>query len=193
MNVLIVEDEARIAKRLERMTREIWEGRDLKVQICDNLTLAERYLSAQTIDVLLLDLNLNSRDGFDLLKEVASQPFHTIVVSAHWDRAIEAFEHGVLDFVPKPFGKERLTKALERVENSAAPTKAAAKYLSIRKRGEIQLIAVETVQYIKGSGAYSEIYLRTGGTELHSKRNSFCAEACRCRNHIFFQDLTALT
>ncbi len=67
------------------------------------------------IDVLFLDLNLNGKDGFDLLKTSVSGAFHVIIISAHTEQALKAFEYGVLDFVGKPFNKERLARALDRV------------------------------------------------------------------------------
>ena len=55
---------------------------------------------------MLLDLNLHARDGFEILKQIVSKSFHTIIISANIDRAIEAFEYGVLDFIPKLYNKE---------------------------------------------------------------------------------------
>ncbi|MBK7227614.1 MAG: hypothetical protein IPH97_01775 [Ignavibacteriales bacterium] len=63
-------------------------------------------------------MNLNAKDGFELLKQVVSQSFHTIVISANINRAIEAFEYGVLDFIPKPYNIERLKAAFQRLQSS---------------------------------------------------------------------------
>lgn len=79
-----------------------------------NLEDAQDSLVSQPVDVMFLDLNLHGKDGFLLLHEQLVQPFHTIVVSANTDRALEAFELGVLDFVGKPFTQERIDKALQR-------------------------------------------------------------------------------
>ena len=60
--------------------------------------------------MLLLDLNLGDSDGMTLLESKVAGSFHTIIVSATTDQALRAFEHGVLDFVPKPFAEERLNQ-----------------------------------------------------------------------------------
>ncbi len=169
MNILIVEDEARIAKRIERMTNEIFGDKLKSLSQVDTLMEAQRIIHSNPLDLVLLDLNLNGANGFDLLSEAVSESFHTIIISAYKDQAITAFEYGVLDFVPKPFNKDRLEQAFNRVtkkENNALHT---IKYLAVKKRGKIQLIPVKDVHYIKGAGAYTELFLTNGTKELHDK------------------------
>lgn len=168
MHVLIVEDEPMVTRRLRRFTESILDE-DVCIDIADRLGAARDTLFDRDIDVLLLDLNLHGADGFDLLKTSVSGGFHTIVVSAYTDRAIEAFELGVLDFVGKPFGRERLAEAFRRLHSPSARSDPPARHLAIRKRGDTKLIDVERVQYLQAAGAYSELVLQDGTTELHDK------------------------
>jgi DNA-binding LytR/AlgR family response regulator len=169
MRLLIVEDEPLIAQRLERMCREIL-GSALEIVIhAARPEETEVRLAESPIDLMLLDLNLEGSDGMQLLKRSVAGSFHTIIVSANTDRALEAFEYGVLDFVPKPFTRERLAQALGRSTGASARADYAAKYLAVRKHGRIELIAVSDLLYAKGSGSYSELALSTGATELHDK------------------------
>jgi DNA-binding LytR/AlgR family response regulator len=168
MHVLIVEDEPMVARRLKRLTRSIFEE-DVRIEAADRLGSARDRLFEGTVDVLLLDLNLHGEDGFDLLKTSASGPFHTIVVSAYTDRAIEAFELGVLDFVGKPFGRERLAEAFRRLRRPDARSEPPAQYLAVRKGGDVVLVDVERVHYLQAAGSYSELVLRDGTTQLHDK------------------------
>jgi two-component system response regulator LytT len=103
------------------------------------------------------------------LRRSVAGAFHTVIVSANTDRALEAFEHGVLDFVPKPFTQERLGQALKRATSAGARADYAAKYLAIKKHGRVELIAVDDVLYAQGAGAYSELVLTDGRRELHDK------------------------
>lgn len=166
MNVLIVEDEPMVARRLRRLTASILE--EASVDVIRDVDEAREALFDRDVDLLLLDLNLRGRDGFDLLRESVSGAFHTIVVSAYTDRAIEAFELGVVDFVGKPFGRERLAKAFRRVQTGERPD-APAQRLAIRRSGEIRLIEVASVRRLQASGSYTELVLRDGSTELHNK------------------------
>ena len=168
MKVLIVEDETRISKRLQRMIKEIFAEELSTLLVADSLEMGLNQIKEHDIDLLFLDLNLNGMDGFDILESIVAESFHTIIVSAYKDRAITAFEYGVLDFVPKPFDIDRLTKACKRVKDEKN-AEATLKFLSVKKRGKRKLLKIEDVLYIKGAGIYSEIYLRNGEKEIHNK------------------------
>lgn len=124
---------------------------------------------AQPIDLLLLDLNLRGQAGFDLLANSVAGSFHTIVVSAYTERALDAFAYGVLDFVPKPFGAERLEQALRRATDWQARPRSPVQLLAVRKTGRVELLPVDDVMYVKGAGPYSELRLKSGRSELHDK------------------------
>lgn len=169
MNILIVEDESRIAKRIERMTRDIFGDALQSLKHINTLDEALEFIENNTLDLVLLDLNLNGDNGFDLLTKAVSESFHTIIISAYKDRAITAFEYGVIDFLPKPFNKERLEQAFNRAITKEKIENDKIKLLAIKKRGRIQLIPVEEVLYIKGAGAYTELFLADEKKELHDK------------------------
>jgi len=169
MIVAIVEDEPLLAGRLERFTREILRKKLTKIVVKKSLPEAMEYLFEHPVDVLLLDLNLHGRDGFELLKQAVSGAFQTIIVSAHTDRAVEAFEYGVLDFIGKPFTLERLHKAFSRLEAVEAKNFCPTKYLAVRKTGKLHLIDIATIRYIRGAGIYSELIMKNGAAELHDK------------------------
>lgn len=169
MNILVIEDELRIAKRIVRMTKEFFLNTAEQITHLESLDQGLEYVQNNTVDLVLLDLNLNGENGFDLLKEAVSQSFHTIIISAYKEQALQAFEFGVLDFVPKPFNQERLYKAFDRVLNKEDIATKNIKFLAVKKRGEVRLIDIDNVVYIKGAGMYSELVLNTSATFLHDK------------------------
>jgi len=170
MRILVIEDEASIQDRILRLTRNILDTRLKSIQTADTLEEGIAYLADNKIDLLLLDLNLNGKDGFQVLREVASQSFHTVVISAYPERAIDAYELGVIDFITKPFDEPRLRIAFERVEGrSQNGREHFAKYLAIRKFGLIELVALENVNYVQADGGYSQLYLIDGRNEMHDK------------------------
>lgn len=169
MNILIVEDESRIAKRIERMTRDILGNALQSLKYINTLHEALTFIENNTLDLVLLDLNLNGNNGFDLLTTAVSKSFHTIIISANKDQAITAFEYGVLDFVPKPFNRDRLEQAFNRAITKEKTENNKVKLLAIKKRSRIQLIPIEDVLYIKGAGVYTELFLANGKKELHDK------------------------
>ena len=169
MRVLIVEDEPLLAQRLERLCREILGVRLETIRTASVFSEASARLNETPIDLLLLDLNLHGRDGMQLLELSVAGSFHTIVVSANTDQALRAFEYGVMDFVAKPFTRERLEQALQRVLERDARAAVAAKYLAIRKHGKVELVPIDRVLYVEGAGAYAEVVLDDGKRELHDK------------------------
>lgn len=169
MRILIIEDEARIAKRIERMSREIFGQLLVSIDKCESIEEGLLYLEQHPIDVLLLDLNLNGEDGFTILTTVVAKSFHTIIISAYTEKAIHAFAYGVLDFVPKPFDENRLSQAFARISAANTEAKNGMQYLAIKKAGAISLIDVQDICYIKGAGIYTEIHLQDTGTVLHDK------------------------
>ena len=130
---------------------------------------AIEFLQSNAIDLLLLDLNLNKQNGFELLNRFLSEQFHTIIISAHEDKAITAFEYGVLDFVPKPFNEKRLELAFSKLFKPRIAKPTQLKYLLIKNRGKVFSIALDDISYFKGAGIYTEICLNTNRKVLHSK------------------------
>lgn len=168
MNILIIEDEGRIARRIERMLGSILGKAVDRIHHCDSLANGQAYIQAHAIDLLFLDLNLNGEDGFQVLEQVVAEPFHTIIVSAYRDQAIRAFEYGVLDFVPKPFSEERLAQACQRLRERTSGGHGL-RYLAIKKKGRRTLVPVEELSYVQGAGVYTELHLKDGTTAIHNK------------------------
>lgn len=167
MKILIIEDEARIAKRIERMITAVVGADNVSISMRDSLESGKAFIKSNEIDVLFLDLNLNGENGFEVLKKVVSDKFHTIVVSAYKDKAITAFEYGVLDFVPKPFSEDRLADAFARIKEEGSGDKSL-KYLSVNMKGVKRLIKVSDILFVKGADVYSEIHCMDGKEYLHS-------------------------
>lgn len=169
MRILVVEDEPVVAKRLVRLLEEILEGQDRNIDTATSLDQAHERMTDAAYDVLCLDLNLHGQDGFDLLASAVAGPHQTIVVSANNDRALEAFEYGVIDFVPKPFGRERLKKALARLRGTRVPEEQRARYLAFRHGARTEVVELERIRAVHGADNYAEVELTDGRRLYHDK------------------------
>ena len=169
MRILIVEDEAVIARRIEQFCHRILGDQLEGVRVSTSFEEADAVLAEAPIDVLLLDLNLGGRDGMTLLESKVAGSFHTIIISANTEQALRAFEHGVIDFVPKPFTEQRLREALLRAADPEGRSPHAARFLAVRKPGRIDLVPVSDVLYVQGADDFSELVLTDGRRELHDK------------------------
>ncbi|GAA0819881.1 two-component system response regulator LytT [Colwellia asteriadis] len=161
--ILMVEDEFMVAKRLKRFIEHAFNGQKIELHTLTNLDDAHDYLAEHIIDLLFLDLNLQGRDGFELLKQKLCESFHTIIVSANSDRAIEAFDIGVLDFVAKPFTQVRIQKAVNRYQQQF---NGACKYLTYKYLGKVKLLPVAEILYIKADGHYSNVVTKASESSL---------------------------
>lgn len=165
MKIAIVEDEAIVARRLERMIASMLAG--CSIHVAPTLPAALELIRATPIDVLFLDLNLNGRDGFRVLEEAAAAPFQTVVVSAHHDQALRAFDYGVTDFVAKPWSEERLRTALARV--ASREPRGRAQTLVVRKGRELRTISANDIVFAQGADDYAELHAFDGSVHLHEK------------------------
>ncbi|KQR18517.1 MULTISPECIES: LytR/AlgR family response regulator transcription factor [Xanthomonas] len=168
MRILIVEDEQLIRQRLLRLCGEL-AGTRARFDTSADLESAGDRLQRNVYDGLLLDLNLGGEDGFDLLRRAVAGRYQCVVVSAHRDRAVQAFEHGVLDFVPKPFTRERLGQALDRLLDAGRHRCGRTRYLGIWRAQGTALVELAHVMWIRADGEYSELRLVDGRSELHDK------------------------
>jgi DNA-binding LytR/AlgR family response regulator len=168
MRVLIVEDEPLVRQRLLRMCTE-YAGTRGQFDAVATLEAASERLQKNIYGGVLLDLNLEGEDGFALLRQTVARAFHTVVVSAHRDRALEAFELGVLDFIAKPFSRERVEQALERLLDVGRFRGGAARYLGVWRAHGVALVELTRVQWIRADGEHSQVHLEDGHSELHDK------------------------
>jgi two-component system, LytTR family, response regulator LytT len=161
MRLLIVEDEASAARRLIRLIGAARPTANL-VHI-ESAEGAVDYLSDAVFDGIFLDLNLAGSNGFDVLR--AAGDTRVIVVSAHVDRSLEAFDHGVLDFVAKPVVAARLAKALDRLDAQASGVRRAT--LIVRSGGRVDIVDCEHIIRLQSADDYVELVMSDGRRLLH--------------------------
>ncbi len=169
MKVLIIEDEPPIADFIEETAQQVLGSELTSISKVHTVERALLFLSEHSIDVCLLDLNLNGKDGYDLLQHSVAGSFHTIIISAYTDQAVHAFEYGVLDFVPKPFDAERLQKAFDRYFNLSYRHDLAIRYLTVKDQSGIRVLDVNRFKYFMGADNYVEGYMTDGHMELLDK------------------------
>jgi two-component system LytT family response regulator len=117
LRLLIVDDEAPARERLRRMLAEI-ETAKVVGEAGDGAQAVEM-IEALCPDLVLLDIQMPGLDGFGVI-EALEEPPPIIFVTAYDEYAIRAFEVHALDYLLKPFSRERLTAAIRRAEEELA-------------------------------------------------------------------------
>ena len=134
MNVLVIEDDNRIASLVDRALTE--DGHS--VAVSDNGREGAEMLLSGTYDAALLDILLPEMDGFEVLKQVRTRHCKTpILVLTAVDavpKIVEAFDLGADDYLVKPFILEIL---LARV--GAIARRIASSEPTVNKVGDVTL------------------------------------------------------
>ena len=115
LRVLIVEDEPLARQRLERLVHDM-PGLDL-VASCGDGDAALAWLEREHIDIALLDIAIPGIDGLGLGAQAMARGIACIYTTASSDRAAEAFGVEAVDFLVKPFARERLELACLRARS----------------------------------------------------------------------------
>jgi two-component system LytT family response regulator len=113
LRVLVVDDEPIARRRLTRMLRE--SATIGLVGECSGGRAAVEHIRAMAPDLVFLDIQMPDLDGFGVIEEVGVEHMPTIVFVTAFDQfALRAFDVHAVDYVLKPFDRERFTRALGR-------------------------------------------------------------------------------
>ncbi len=174
MTTLIVEDEPPARERLRdmleampvvRVEGEAPDGR-AAVELIDRLKPR----------LVFLDIHLPGMNGFEVLARVSHRPL-VVFVTAYDRYAIKAFEERAVDYVLKPFSKERIQEALDRaVERSGPVTPELLASLvtalsedrflrrfSVKEGEDVVVVAEKRVVFFRA--ADKRVFLRTDSAE----------------------------
>jgi len=117
LRVLIVDDEPLARSRARRLLEEI--GGCTIVGEAGSAPEARQQIEAMRPDLLLLDIQMPGEDGFALLRDLSPRPA-VVFVTAFDHYAVRAFEENAVDYLLKPFRRERLEQALDRTRRDLA-------------------------------------------------------------------------
>jgi len=123
LRVLIIDDEPLARERLRGMLRD--ESTVELVGECGSGTEAIATIKATSIDLIFLDMQMPGCDGLQVLAELpeANRPA-VIFATAHEKFALDAFEVQAVDYLLKPFDRERFQTALHRAEEQLRTRRA---------------------------------------------------------------------
>ncbi|MDY7537498.1 LytTR family DNA-binding domain-containing protein [Undibacterium sp. RTI2.1] len=173
---IIADDERLMRDQLRSRLEQVWP----ELQILDEAKNGEEAVQlVETLqpDFAFLDIRMPAKTGLEAAKEIGNKA-HIVFITAYDQYAIEAFDHGAVDYVLKPADVERLTRTVERLKtrlhSQAEPNDMSnmlaqlAKQMGIGKQSylqwiqasigqELRLIPVEEILFFQSDEKYTRV------------------------------------
>jgi two-component system, LytTR family, response regulator len=186
--VVIVDDEPPARAKLRRLLAELPDFRI--VAEAGDVAEAVAAIGTARPDVLYLDVQLGTQSGFDVVDALraAEAPPLIVFTTAYSEYAVRAFEVQALDYLLKPFDRDRFLASIERVRAALAepdrgdveervrrllaqlPDRpSAVQQVLVRSRERAFFVAVRDIDRITAAGNYVEIHV---GGKVHLIRES---------------------
>ena len=113
-NIWVVDDDESIRWVLERGLSE----KGITVETFDSANKVIKKLETENPSLILTDIKMPGKSGIDLLDEVKElrPEIPIIIMTAHSDlkSAVESYEHGAWEYLPKPFDIEEAVSMVQR-------------------------------------------------------------------------------
>ncbi len=187
MRVLIVDDEPLARERLRALLQA--EPDVEVVGECADGRQAVEAIRAHQPDLIFLDVRMPELDGFGVLEALAREPRPAVIFVTATDRfALQAFDADALDYLLKPFDRERFRNALGRARARIGRDADAAvreqlrtllegvqperKYLDrvvVKSSARVFFLRVEEIDWIEAAGNYLKLH---AGGEAHLLRET---------------------
>ncbi len=194
IRALIVDDEPLARERIVDLL-----ANDAEVEVageCGDGLAAVAAIESQKPDLLFLDVQMPELDGFGVLEAVEARRMPVIIfVTAYDQYALRAFEVHALDYLLKPFDRERFDRALQHAKHQIARERAGAmnqqlaalladlkarpkplERLVIKSGGRVFFLRVEEIDWIESAANYVKLHV---GRESHLLRETINSLAAK--------------
>ncbi|MGH9651153.1 MAG: LytR/AlgR family response regulator transcription factor, partial [Terriglobales bacterium] len=190
IKVLIVDDEPLACENIVQLLRD--EAEFTVAGRCHAAPEAMDFIRRERPDLVFLDIHMPGLSGLQMLTQLApAMRPHVIFVTAYDEHALKAFELNAVDYLLKPFSRERFQQALARIRSilrranpqalwervdavmealtvlrgptagtAPAATEPAGRagHLLLRHEGEIFVVPMAQIRWIKSEGDYLKIH-----------------------------------
>jgi two-component system LytT family response regulator len=180
IRAIVADDEPSVRSQL-RLLLAAEDGVDIVAECRDALqTIAA--VRAQKPDLLLLDIEMQDADGFQVLNSISPDRMPIVIfTSTHDQHAIRAFEARALDYLLKPLDQQRLHTEIERARvellkthdrqlthrildllTEAKTASQTDRRLVIKTAGRVVLVDTDEIDWVEAAGNYVELKTSSG-------------------------------
>jgi two-component system LytT family response regulator len=142
INVLIVDDESLARDLVKSYLREV---ADIEIiGECENGFEALNDIQQKKPDLVFLDVQMPKINGFELLEVLDDIP--AIIFTTAFDQyAIKAFDMSAVDYLLKPFSKDRFLQSLEKARKQIHQEKSNAGFKDLKDKLELETEKLERI------------------------------------------------
>ena len=173
MNTIIIDDEP-LARSIVKEYLQSYEEIKIVAE-CNDGFEGLKAIQQHEPDLIFLDIQMPKINGFEML-ELIENPPSVIFTTAFDEFAIKAFESNAVDYLLKPFSKDRFDKAVQKYlqQKKASPQKTEAILESaaqspvqqnrvvVKDGSKIKIIPVNQIQYLEAADDYVKIFTAEG-------------------------------
>ena len=173
MKVIIIDDEPLARSIVKEYLRNYSDIQILAE--CNDGFEGIKAINQYEPDLIFLDIQMPKINGFEML-ELIEEPPVVIFTTAFDEYAIKAFESNAVDYLLKPFSKERFDKAIQKyiqqqkttsakteaVLESAALSPVQQNRVVVKDGSKIKIIPVQDVLYLEAADDYVKIFTAEG-------------------------------
>lgn len=174
--VIIIDDEPLARQLLQNYMKE-QEKFEVVAECADGFE-ALKMIKQLDPDLILLDIQMPKISGFELLEVLQEAPL-IIFTTAFEQYALKAFEMNAVDYLLKPFSKDRFNTALDKAFSQLSSKKTSQENISImneqiqnekgvidrvitRMGSKITVIPIDKIAHIEAQDDYVMLYTETG-------------------------------
>jgi two-component system LytT family response regulator len=182
MRAIIIDDEKKGREILKSLIETYCKEVEIIVQAC-NAEEGYELIQKHEPDVVFLDVEMPSGDGFSLLERFDEITFQIVFTTAFDDYAIKAIKFHALDYLLKPIDIDELRVAVENVKKALQEERGTNnRYMEmLQSRNEntgklalpikdgIVYLSISEIIRVESDGAYSIFYTDCGKKHLSSK------------------------
>ena len=159
---MIIDDEPLAQKGMEEYVRET-DFLEL-VAVCDSAVKAYTILHQETVQLLLLDINMPKISGIEFLRSLKHPPA-AIFTTAYSQYALESYELDIIDYLVKPVSFQRFCKAVGKARDfldKKPPEQQVAEeaFFFLKVNSKFEKIAYEDVLFVEALQNYVSVYLQ---------------------------------
>ncbi|ERM82801.1 hypothetical protein P872_03845 [Rhodonellum psychrophilum GCM71 = DSM 17998] len=170
--ILIIDDEPLAAQIVKEYLSDYPDFEVLK--ICVDGFEGIKAIQEYQPELIFLDVQMPKINGFEML-ELLDEPPSVIFTTAFDEYALKAFDAHAVDYLLKPFPKERFSKAIakflqlesksslkELMESNALPSEGYSSRVVLKVKNEIKIIPVQDIKYFEGNDDYVNVHTQEG-------------------------------